>query len=137
MLPNEIFLSHSDLDRHFVECLATVTRRHGLRVWYCRTNIQGGQQWHDEVGMALNRCDWFAIVLSPNAVKSTWAKRELIFSLQQRRYENRIIPLLYQPCNFEQLSWTISSFQMVDFTQTVEQGYRDLFNIWGLRYDDE
>jgi hypothetical protein len=134
MLPKEIFLSHSDLDRHLVEKLAAMLVRHGLSVWYCRNRIRGGQQWHDEIGAALNRCDWFVIVLSPGALKSMWAKRELMFSLQQSRYENRIVPLLYQRCDYEVLSWTLSSFQMIDFTQTFEQGFRDLLQVWNLQY---
>ena len=134
MLPTEIFLSHSDCDRQFVEDLVTMMRRHGLPVWYSRTNILGAQQWQDEIGVALHRCDWFVLVLSPSAVESMWVKRELGFSLQQNRFENKIVPLLYQPCDYDQLSWTLSSFQMIDFTQTFEQGCRDFLRLWGLGY---
>ena len=134
MLPAEIFLSHSDCDRQFVEDLVAMMRRHGLPVWYSRTNILGAQQWHDEIGAALHRCDWFVLVLSPSAVESMWVKRELRFALQQNRFENKIVPLLYQPCDYDQLSWTLSSFQMIDFTQTFEQGCRDLLLLWGLGY---
>ncbi|MYC70805.1 MAG: toll/interleukin-1 receptor domain-containing protein [Gemmatimonadetes bacterium] len=134
MLPKEIFLSHSDHDRQFVKKLVAMMRRHGLPVWYSRTNILGAQQWHDEIGAALHRCDWFVLVLSPSAVESMWVKRELMFSLQQNRFENKIVPLLYQTCDYDQLSWTLSSFQMIDFTQTFEQGCRDLLLLWGLGY---
>jgi hypothetical protein len=134
MLPHEVFLSHSDRDRPFVTELAAMMRRHGIPVWYSRTNILGAQQWHDEIGAALRRCDWFVLVLSPNAVESIWVKRELLFSLQQNRFEDKIIPLLYEPCDYERLSWTLSLFQIVDFTQTVEQGCRDLLRVWGLGY---
>jgi hypothetical protein len=114
--------------------LADMMRRHGIPVWYSRTNILGAQQWHDEIGAALRRCDWFVLVLSPHAVESIWVKRELLFSLQQNRFEDKIIPLLYQPCAYERLSWTLSLFQRVDFTQTFEQGCRDLLRVWGLGY---
>jgi hypothetical protein len=102
MLPAEIFISHSDRDRQFVSDLVEVLRRHGLPVWYSRTNLIGSQQWHDEIGAALQRCDWFAIVLSPNAVNSMWAKRELMFALTQKRLNDKIIPLLYLPCEYVQ-----------------------------------
>jgi hypothetical protein len=134
MLPQEVFLSHSDRDRQFVTMLADMMRRHGIPVWYSRTNILGAQQWHDEIGAALRRCDWFVLVLSPHAVESIWVKRELLFSLQQNRFEDKIIPLLYQPCTYERLSWTLSLFQMIDFTQTFEQGCRALLRVWGMGY---
>ena len=134
MFPAEIFLSHSDADRQFVENLAQMLRRHGVPVWYSRTNILGAQQWHDEIGAALRRCDWFVLVLSPESVESIWVKREVLFALQQRHFGNRIVPLLYQACDHERLSWTLSIFQLVDFTQPFEDGCRDLLRVWGVGY---
>jgi hypothetical protein len=134
MLPQDLFLSHSVRDRPFVTELAALMRRHGIRICYSRTNILEAQQWHDEIGAALRRCDWFVLVLSPNAVESIWVKRELLFSLQQNRFEDKIIHLLYQPCAYERISWTLPLFQIVDFTQTFEQGCRDLLCVVGLGY---
>lgn len=135
-LPQEVFLSHSDLNRGFAGSLSEVLRRHGIPVWYSQTNILGAQQWHDEIGSALRRCDWFAVVLSPQSVESVWVKRELLYALNHDRFENKIVPIMYQPCDYERLSWTLSDFQMVDFTRTLEEGYVDLFRMWGLGYRD-
>lgn len=134
MLPQEVFLSHSSLDRSFATALAETLRRHGIPVWYSQINILGAQQWHDEIGLALKRCDWFVIVLSPNAVDSVWVKREMLFALNDQRYESRILPLLYQDCAYGQLSWTLSLLQFVNFNQDLEQGYRDLLRVWGVGY---
>jgi hypothetical protein len=133
-LPTEVFLSHSSQDRQFASDLAGTMRRHGIPVWYSQTNILGAQQWQDEIGAALQRCDWFAIVLSPQSAGSMWVKRELSYALQQNRFENRIVPLTYQPSDFEQLSWTLSLFQMVNFTGTFADGARELLRIWGLGF---
>ena len=134
MIPEEVFLSHSDNDREFVTHLANVIRNHGIPAWYSRTDIVGAQQWHDEIGRALNRCDWFVVILSPNAVESRWVKRELLFALDQSHFGERIIPLLYRDCDYKKLSWTLSIFQMVEFTKNSNDGFRDLFRIWGIGY---
>jgi len=135
VLPHEVFLSHANQDRGFVDSLAEVMRRHGLPVWYSQTNILGARQWHDEIGAALRRCDWFLIVLSPQSVDSKWVKRELLYALDHNRYDNKIVPVMYQSCDYEEkLSWTLSIFQMVDFARTIDQGYVDLFRVWGLGY---
>lgn len=134
MLPSELFLSHSDCDRDFATSVVEMLRRHGIPVWYSRTNLIGAQQWHDEIGAALGRCDWFALILSPNAVESMWVKRELLYALQQHRFENKIIPLLYQPCDYNRLSWTLSFFQMIDFSRSFEDGCRELLRIWGIGF---
>ena len=133
-LPQEVFLSHSSRNRPFVVKLAETLRRHHIPVWYSETNLVGAQQWHDEIGQALRRCDWFVIVLSPSSVTSEWVKRELQFALQDRRYRNRILPVLYKPCDVIELSWTLPSMQRVDFVKNFEAGCRELFRVWGIGF---
>ena len=134
-MPNEVFLSHSSADRPFVDDLADVLRRHGIVFWYSDINIVAAQMWHDEIGVALARCDWFLLVLSPDAVLSTWVKRELIYSLEHDRFEGHIVPLLYRPCAYDELSWTLSQLQMVDFSQDFHEGCRNLLRIWDIGYE--
>ena len=62
-------------------------------------------------------------------------KGEVLYVLNHNRYDNKIVPLMYQSCDYEEkLSWMLSTFQMVDFTRSIDQGYVDLFRIWGLGY---
>ena len=70
----EVFLSHSSQDREFVVRLARVLKRHKIRYWYSATHIVAAKQWHDEIGRALSRCDWFLVVLTPNSVRSQWGQ---------------------------------------------------------------
>jgi hypothetical protein len=137
MAPREVFLSHSHQDRAFASRLAETLGRHGVPVWYSRERIQGAQQWHDEIGRALRRCDWFALVLSPSAVRSEWVKRELLFALQKRRYQKRIVPLLRRRCRYDRLSWTLDSMQRVDFTGDFAAACRTLLKTWGIGYQPE
>ena len=97
-------------------------------------NMIGAQQWHDEIGAALRRCDWMLILLSPNSVHSMWVQREVIFSLNDPRYNEQIVPVIYQPCDYVELSWTLPALQIVDFTQAFEDGCRALLRIWGIGY---
>jgi hypothetical protein len=133
-IPQEVFISHSSLDEPFVTALAETLQRHGVPIWYSRHNIQGAQQWHDEIGSALRRCDWFVLVLSDNAVASMWVKRELTYVLQQERYQDRIAPVMYSSCDTDQLSWVLSSIQTIDFRQDPDEGYRQLLRMWGIGY---
>jgi len=103
-------------------------------VWYSETNLVGAQQWHDEIGKALARCDWFIVVLSPKATRSEWVKWELLYALQQVRYRNRIVPILYRACDPDKLSWTLNGFQRVDFTQDFVKGCESLLRTWGIGY---
>lgn len=97
--------------------------------------MRGAQQWQDEIGLALHRCDWFVVILSPKAVKSMWVKRELSYALIQKRFENKIVPVLYRHCDYERLHWVLASTQAVNVTGEFASGCRDLLRIWGIRYE--
>ena len=127
-----VFLSPSTKDRKFVLSLARTLKGHRIPYWYSATHIAIARQWHDEIGKALKRCDWFLVVLTPDAVKSDWVKRELLFALSDNRYNKRIIPLLLKNCNYSDISWTLPSFQFVDFRNDIEAGFRRLFRLWGI-----
>ncbi len=114
--------------------VAEFLRSRGVAVWYSKTHIKAGQQWHDEIGRALERCDWFLVLLSPAAVQSHWVKRELLYALNDARYEEHIVPLNYQKCDFAKLSWTLGSFQLGDFTGTMEAGALKLLERWGIKF---
>lgn len=134
MRPSEIFLSHASADRQLADRLVGTLRRHNLSVWYSPTEIVGAQQWHDEIGAALDRCDWFVVLLTPASVESMWVKRELLFALQQNRYANHIVPLLVEPCDYGRLSWVLPSLQIVDMQVDFEEGCRQLLRVWGIGY---
>ncbi len=132
LFPKEVFLSHSSADDLFATRLVEVLRAHRIPIWFSQTDIVGSEKWHDEIGAALKRCDWFLPILSPNSVNSIWVKRELVFALQQKQYE--ILPLLLSPCDYGQLSWTLAQYQMIKFDEGVDTGYRELLRIWGIAY---
>ena len=113
-------------------CVATALRAHGVPVWFSAVNILGAQQWHDEIGAALERCDWYIVLLSPDAVESKWVKRELCFALENDSYSNRIIPVRYRDCDYKRLSWTLSGLQMIDLTGDFAAGLRGMLRIWGI-----
>jgi hypothetical protein len=134
ILPKEVFISHSDKDRRFAIRIVKALTKHGVPTWYSRKNIQGAQQWHDEIGAALGRCDWFALILSPEAVNSRWVKKEVVHAILEDRYEDKIVPILYKPCDHLKLSWTLQSIQRIDFTTNFHDGCSELLRIWGLGY---
>jgi len=136
MPPAEVFLSHASEDAPMPQNLAGTLIRHGVPVFYSPVNITGAQQWQDEILSALQRCDWFVVILSPNALNSMWVKREVAYALQDRRYENRIIPVKYIECPLESLRW-LTLFQMINFAADFKSGCRNLLRVWGMGLREE
>jgi len=117
----------------FVAKLIKLLQRHRIHFWYSPKHVVGAQQWHDEIGKALERCDWFLLVLTPHAVKSKWVGHECMYALNDDRYAGRIVPVLCKECKWKQLSWTLKGLQWVDFRRDYQTACRDLLKIWGIR----
>ena len=80
--PRELFISHSHFDHEVLLRLSAELTRHGVPHWFAERDIRGSQQWHDEIGLALERCDWFAVLPSPAATESIWVKREVVYGVR-------------------------------------------------------
>lgn len=135
MIPKEVFLSHSSKNMDVAIKIAETLRVHGVPVWFSPVNIMTAEQWHDEIGKALRRCDWFIVLLSNAAIKSKWVKWELQYALGHNQYDNHIMPVIIESCDFEELSWTLGLFQMADMTNNQEAAYTQILRSWGLGFD--
>ena len=94
----------------------------------------GGATWHDEIGRALRHCNWFLLILSENALNSKWVKRELTYALNDDRYNESILSIVMPPANYTPLSWTLSSYQQVDFSGDFDGVCVNLLRVWGIVY---
>ena len=135
MIPKEVFLSHSSNNLSMAISIVNTLRNHGVPVWFSPTNIMTAQQWHDEIGKALRRCDWFMILLSNATINSRWVKRELHYALSHNQYDDHIMPVIIENCEYEELSWTLGIFQMVDMTNNRERAFIEILRSWGLGFD--
>ena len=130
--PSEVFISHSNQDRAFVTRLVALLRKNRIPYWYSPKHIIGAAQWHDEIGKALARCDWFVVVLTPRSVNSRWVKKELLFALNSALYDDRIVPILVRDCDFRHLSWTLDQIERIDFRASFDAGCHDLLRVWSI-----
>lgn len=133
----EVFLSHASQDVAEAKKFRDILVAHGIAVWFSPRHIQGAQQWQDEIGTALARCGWFVLLLSPHSVKSMWVKRELNYALIERRYQDRIVPLLFRKCEIGSLSWVLPQFQTIDFTDDYWHACDLLLRVWKKRLKNQ
>ena len=97
----EMFLSHSHHDKRLTVRIAKELRRHGMAAWYSeKRHLVGAQQWLDQIGLALKRCDWFAVVLTPEAIGVNVGERAKCHCGVDRvaKYNGRIVPLFAKDC---------------------------------------
>jgi hypothetical protein len=96
-------------------------------------NTSQAQQWLDQIGLALKRCDWFVVVLTPEAVASMWVKREVTAALMSGKYDGRIVPLFAKDCDYERLGWPLTALQTISL-RPFKIGISELLRVWGVTY---
>ena len=130
-----LFLSHSSIDKPFVEKLARDLKRVGINVWFDKWEIKVGESltWKIEEGLQAN--DYLGIILSPEALNSEWVKCELSAAWCRQMNSRKVIvlPIMYRDCK---LPLFLADRKYADFRHDYNQGFADLCHALGLKHAD-
>ena len=91
-----VFLSYSRKDKDFVRELFRRLTRDGVNCFFDEESIEWGDNFVLTLEEAIEKCRFFMPVLSPDFVRSDWAKQER--ALAQARSSRKIRPLLLREC---------------------------------------
>src|ERR1700753_2177671 len=115
----KVFISHSTEDRAFVEReIVAPLKREGIYPFYARESINTGDLWERKIHENLKSCDWFLVVITINAAKSSWVYTEVSSAFQ---YRKRVIPVLCDETNMDDVHIGLLSIQHVDFRQDMQE----------------
>ena len=98
--PPVIFLSHNHKDRPFVRKLSINLKKHGIESWLDEAEIGVGDSLIEKIQQAIKNVEYFAVILSPNSVNSSWVRKELevAMSMEIERKRVFVLPILYKNC---------------------------------------
>jgi hypothetical protein len=126
----KVFVSHSTLDRAFVESeIVRFLGGHGVETWYSTNTIGTGESWERSIRAGLEGCDWFLVVLSPRSAQSEWVKDELAWAVEYR--QGKIIPVLVETCTPEDFHLRLARIQTIDFRSDAHEARRKLLTVFG------
>jgi hypothetical protein len=110
-----VFLSHSSKDKDFVRWLAHQLKELGNQVWLDEWEIRVGDCIVTEIEKGIRDCDYVVIVLSPNAVSSTWVDREWKAKYwdEIQSCQTLVLPVLAEKCDIPTL---LKTRNFADFT---------------------
>ncbi len=72
-----IFISYSQEDRAYVDKLVEGLSKQQLKVWIEKKQIGYGDNLHHVIEEALDNCQVFIVVMTPNSRKAKWVMNEL------------------------------------------------------------
>lgn len=92
----DVFVSYSTADRATGDLIVADLRAAGLRVWYDRDHITGGDRVRDKINDGIKKSTSFLLLASAHSLKSRWVLNELDFAMVREIEERRkvVIPML-------------------------------------------
>lgn len=92
MAQPKAFVSHSHVDDAFAEQLVYDLRMAGADAWLDKTDLGAGD-FQTGIGAALERCEWFVLVLTKSAIESPWVTQE-VHAANRLKHQMRIRDLI-------------------------------------------
>lgn len=92
-----VFLSYSQRDKKWASALGSGLRASGFEVRDPENDILPGENWHLQLGKALERSEAMVVLLSPDSVASKSVLSEIEYALSSSRFRGRLIPVLVRP----------------------------------------
>lgn len=89
----KVFLSHSHTDAPLATRVSEALQKKGLDVWDPDVDLLPGDNWAAKVARALEESQAMVVLLTPNAVHSSYVRREMVYALGEKRFSNRLIPV--------------------------------------------
>ena len=134
----KVFISHSSVDKKFVERLAADLQHEGIDAWFDQWDIHPGDRIPERLEEGLLESEVFALVLSPDSVNSQWVEYErqawLVMQIEEEKRAKkesrpptrRLIPVLYRDCQKPLFLQPIHHVKITD--QKYEGGFKQLVN---------
>jgi hypothetical protein len=117
----KVFISHTPTDEALARQVATVLQESGLDVWDERTEITPGENWAAKVAEALRESEAMVVLLTPEALRSSWVRRDIEYALSEKRYNQRLIPVLVPPSSEEipqeEIPWILRRLKMIKLAE--------------------
>lgn len=118
-----VFLSYAEEDIENAQKIRRSLVRQAITVWTSRTDILTGEDFVAAIHRGIEQADNLIYLISPGAIASKYCQDELRHALYLNK---RIIPVLSQPTDIEQIPKEIHTLQWIDLTNNVtEDDYLD------------
>jgi hypothetical protein len=113
-----VFLSHSSVDKGFIQKLAADLRQHGYEVWLDIDNITADRPYWEHIQDGIEGCTHFLFAISPDSLKEDCHARTELFHAAGRKPRPKIVPVMVRAYPMNELPMVITPgmYHILDFT---------------------
>lgn len=131
----KVFISHTHSDQGLAHKVAAILEQAGLEVWDATREILPGDNWAQEVSNALQESQAMVVLLTPDSVRSEWARWEMRwdieYALTRKRFRRRLIPVVAgdpSVLDTDDVPWILRRQKMINLTEheNEEDGIREV-----------
>ena len=108
----QVFTSYSRRDTETVDNIVEEISEAGISVWIDREAIKAGNTWRVQIVKAIDTCDAFVLMLSPNSAASDNVRREIDLASESGRV---IFAMLLEPVKLPaEIRYQLAGLQFID-----------------------
>jgi hypothetical protein len=108
----QVFTSYSRRDTETVDNIVEEMNQAGISVWIDREAIKAGNTWRVQIVQAIDTCDAFVLMLSPNSAASDNVRREIDLASESGRV---IFALVLEPVKLPpEIRYQLAGLQFID-----------------------
>jgi hypothetical protein len=133
MTEPKVFVSHSSLDTKFASKLVEDLNAAGAKAWL-DSNELGAGDFQERISKALADCEWFLVVLTPNALASPWVRQE-VNAANRLKHQHQIHDLIFikaTEVKYSELPALWGVYNVFDATTDYEGACDHAFKALGL-----
>lgn len=110
-----VFISYSHSDTEYLKQIVDYLTNNNIAIWY-DANLEGGDDWRDEITIAIDEAFAMLIVISENAMHSHYCTYEWSYGMGTGM---PIIPLIFEDINITEIHAPLRNKQFVDCTVRI------------------
>jgi hypothetical protein len=118
-----VFISYAHDDFEFAENLKQRLEKSGFGVWMDSEGIRLGEDWREEIDVAIEDSFVLLLIISPNSMSSPYVTYEWSFALGAHK---NVLPILYQAIDSKLLHQRLDKRQYLNFTNRAEREWERL-----------
>ena len=119
----KVFISHAYTDASFAKKVANGLEGAGFEVWDATRDVLPGDNWPNKVDQALQESDAMVVLLTADALRASWVRREIQYALGEQKYYKRLIPVLVgdpEELPKEDIPWILWRLKMINMDEYTE-----------------
>jgi ABC-type branched-subunit amino acid transport system substrate-binding protein len=127
----KVFISHAHTNEPLVKKVTAALEEAGLEVWDDTREIMPGDNWANKVAQALQESEAMVVLLTPDALRSSWVRRDIEYALGEQGYRKRVIPVLVGDAKElpkEDVPWILRRLRMIKLAEHAreEEGIKQI-----------